>query len=159
MSKPRLEALIARLEKGRQKSNEIFQLEPEQWQEVVYAEPYPWTVRDLLAHFLSAEEGMLRIAQDVVHGGEGAPEGFDYEAFNAEEQQRLAGRTPAQLLEQLNAARQTTLDWMRTLEKEDLDRVGRHPALGQINLETLLTAIYGHQLLHVRDLRGVIKSS
>ena len=95
MSKPRVEALIARLEKGKQKSHEILSgLTADQWRSVVYTDPCPWTVRDLLAHFVSAEEVLLRIAQDVASGGAGAPEGFDYDAFNAEEQKRLADRSP-----------------------------------------------------------------
>jgi len=44
------------------------------------------------------------------------------------------------------------VEWVRTLAEADLDRVGRHPALGMVSLETMLTAIYGHQLLHMRDL-------
>jgi hypothetical protein len=30
--------------------------------------------------------------------------------------------------------------------------MGRHPALGQISVETMILAIYGHQLMHMRDL-------
>lgn len=154
MSEPRVEALIARLEKGKQKTHEILSgLTADQWQRVLYTDPCPWTVRDLLAHFVSAEEGLLRMAQDVASGGAGAPEGFDYDVFNAEEQKRLADHSPQDLLAALAVARQTTLDWVRTLGEDDLDRVGRHPALGEISLEMMLSAIYGHQLLHMRDLQ------
>ncbi len=154
MSKPRVEALIARLEKGKQKTHEILSgLTADQWQRVVYTDPCPWTVRDLLAHFVSAEEGLWRMAQGVASGGAGAPEGFDYDAFNAEEQKRLADHSPQDLLAALAVARQTTLDWVHTLEEDDLDRVGWHPALGEISLEMMLSAIYGHQLLHMRDLQ------
>ena len=154
MSEPRVEALIARLEKGKQKTHEILSgLTADQWQRVLYTDPCPWTVRDLLAHFVSAEEGLLRMAQDVASGGAGAPEGFDYDVFNAEEQKRLADHSPQDLLAALAVARQTTLDWVRKLGEDDLDRVGRHPALGEISLEMMLSAIYGHQLLHMRDLQ------
>lgn len=154
MSKPRVEALIARLEKGKQKTHEILSgLTADQWRMVVYTDPCPWTVRDLLAHFVSAEEGLLRIAQDVASGGPGAPEGFDYDAFNAQEQKRLAAHSPQDLLAALAVARRTTLDWVRILREDDLDRVGWHPALGEISLELMLSTIYGHQLLHMRDLQ------
>jgi uncharacterized protein (TIGR03083 family) len=154
MAESRVEALIARLEKGGRKTQEIMsELKPEQWQTVVYTEPYPWTVRDLLAHFLSAEEALLRIAQNVAGGEPGIPEGFDFDVFNAEERKRLAGRSPQELLTDLDAARQVTLDWLRALPEDSLDRAGRHPVLGDISLEAMLTAIYGHQLLHVRDLQ------
>jgi len=153
----RIERLLARLRKGITRSREIFEaLDPAQWEAVVYETPYPWTVRDLLAHFLSAEEGLRHLAQDVVAGGEGAPEGFDYQAFNASEQDRLADASWDRLLDELIAARQRTLSWVEGLDEGDLDRSGRHPALGQITVETFIDAIYGHQLMHIRDLKQVL---
>ena len=152
MPSPRLEELVGKLEKGGRKTNEIFgKLTPEQWQQVVYVDPPTWTWRDLLAHFVSAEGRLLELAQEVAVGGAGAPEDFDFDAFNADEQARLRDRSPQQLLTALNAARQTTLDWVRELNDEQLDREGRHPVLGDVSLETMLVAIYGHQLLHMRD--------
>jgi len=149
----RVEQLLARLRKGMDRTAGIFSaLDPAQWDVVLYSEPYPWTVRDLLAHFLSAEEGLLQIAQDIAAGGPGAPSDFDYNAFNAAEQQRLAGIPPQQILADLVAARQRTQAWVAGLQEADLERSGRHPALGEVDLETLLNAIYGHQLLHMRDL-------
>lgn len=153
----RIARLVARLEKGIDRTQEVFgALNPDQLESVCYAEPYPWTVRDLLAHFLSAEEGLVRVAQDVVAGGRGAPEGFDYDTFNASERDRLADRPPQQLLSELATARQQTIAWARELTEEDLDRTGRHPALGEIDVETFLNVIYGHQLLHVREMLKVL---
>jgi hypothetical protein len=96
------------------------------------------------------------LAQDIAAGGPGAPEGFDYNAYNEAEYRRLAGIPPEQLLADLKAARQRTLEWVATLTDEDLDRVGRHPALGEVNLETFINAIYGHQLMHMRDLMNAL---
>lgn len=155
MGGPRVEALSAKLEKGRRKTHEILSaLQPEEWSRCLYAGACPWTVRDLLAHFVSAETALLQLCQDTAVGGEGAPPDFDFEAFNAREQLRLADVTRDDLLTDLSSARQRTLDWLRSLSEEDLDRVGRHPGLGQVTLETMITAIYGHQLLHMRDLQA-----
>jgi len=153
MTESRIEALLARLEKGGQKTQQILgELTAEQWQQVVYDTPYPWTVRDLLAHFLPAEEALRHMAQRVALGEPGIPEGFDFEAFNVQELARLADRRPQELLADLAVARQATLDWLRALPEEALDRIGQHPVLGQVSLEAMITAIYGHQLLHMRDL-------
>lgn len=153
----RVEKLLIRLRKGIAGSCGVFEsLDPAQWELVLYEEPYPWTVRDLLAHFLSAEEGLLALAQDVVAGGGGAPEGFDYHAFNASEQQRLAHVPRDHLLADLIRARQRTLAWVEGLEEPALDLVGRHPALGEITVETFINAIYGHQLMHIRDLKQIL---
>ncbi len=154
MPSPRVESLVARLEKGHQKTQEILGVfAPDQWAITVYAEPYGWDVRDLLAHFVSAEGRLLELAQDVASGGAGAPEDFAFEVFNAEEQRRLKDPSPQGLLLALAKARQVTLEWVRTLDDSQLDRIGRHPVLGEVTLETIITAIYGHQLLHMRDLR------
>ncbi len=157
MASARIEALIARLEKGGRKTQDILSsLSAEQWERCVYDGPPAWTVRDLLAHFLSAEVGLRRICQDTAAGGEGAPEGFDFDGFNAQEQARLKDRKPAELLADLTSERQRTLDWLHTLQESDLDRTGRHPALGQVTLETMIVAIYGHQLFHMRDLQSAL---
>jgi hypothetical protein len=153
----RIAKLLSRLRKGISKSEEIFEsLEPEQWDVVLYEEPCPWSVRDLLAHFVSAEAGLLRLAQDVAGGGPGAPEGFDYDAFNAGEQERLTHMPREQLLSDLIAARQVTLRWVEELEETALDRTGRHPALGEITVEAFINTIYGHQLMHMRDLMQIL---
>jgi uncharacterized damage-inducible protein DinB len=152
MTIPRAEALAARLEKGRQKTFEIFSaLTPEQWQQPFYQQP-PWQVRNLLAHFVSSERQLLALARDVAGGGPGAPPDLDIDRFNAAEQQRLESQSPPDLLALLEQERSETIAWVRTLEDAQLDRVGRHPALGQVSVEVMLTAIYGHQLLHMREL-------
>jgi hypothetical protein len=152
MSQPRLDGLIAKLEKGHQKTHEYFaNLAPEQWQLLVYDLP-DWNAHNLLAHFVSAEEHLLELSQNVVDNGSGAPEGFDINRFNAQEQNRLQGRSIPDLLDVLDHARQRTIDWVGTLLDEQLDKKGRHPALGLISVEAILIAIYGHQILHMRDL-------
>lgn len=159
MTTPRVESLLAKLEKGHGKTMEIFAaLNPAQWARVVYDTPHVWRVRELLAHFVSSEEALLQLAQDVAAGGPGAAPDFDYDAFNAQEQERLKGHSPEELLAALDRARRATLDWVRTLDDTALDRVGRHPALGEVTLETMITAIYGHQLLHMQDLRDRLAS-
>lgn len=152
----RVDKLVARLRKGGHKTAEVLgSLNGDQWEMVLYEGLPIWTVRDLLAHFLWTEEGLLRVAQDIAAGDPGVPEGFDYDGYNASEQARLAGIPPHKLLADLETARQTTIAWVAELDDADLDRMGHHPALGEITLETFLTAIYGHQLLHMRDLQAL----
>ena len=169
----RVDKLVGRLSKGARKTAETLgSLSNDQWKVVLYEGPPTWTVRDLLAHFLSAEEGLLRIAQDIAAGGPGVLEGFDYDQFNASEQSRLAGLPPDKLLADLASAREATIAWVVGLDEADpstgsgqapstgsghgLDRLGRHPALGEITLEIFINAIYGHQLMHMRDLQRLL---
>lgn len=49
-------------------------------------------------------------------------------------------------------ARDSTLEWINNLVEGLLDRKGNHPALGEVTLEQMLSAIHGHILLHMREL-------
>lgn len=159
MAETRLRGLIARLERGQRKTTEAFgSLSPAQWERPIYDDPTTWTARNLLTHFLSSERELLRLCESVAGGGPGAPEGFDFDAFNAQQQPLYRDVPPAQLMEQLEAARARTLEWLRTLEDSQLDLMGRHPALGEVSLDTMIVAIYGHQLMHMRDLQSKLTS-
>jgi hypothetical protein len=158
MPTARVETLITRLQKGHMKTQEILgSLTAEQWRTVVYDEHEVWDVRALLAHFVSAERRLRELAQDVVSGGPGAPEGFYVHLYNAEEQKRLKDQSPQELLAALAEDRGTTVDWVSTLDDGLLDRIGRHPVLGEITVEAMILAIYGHQLLHMRELRVLLR--
>lgn len=158
MTHPRAIALIAKLEKGRQKTLDFFNaLTPEQWEMTVYQQPL-WQVRHLLAHFVSAEQQLLALAQSIAAGGSGAPPDMDIDQINAEEQARLAEYSTQTLLELFDQARGKTVEWTKTIGPEQLDRIGRHPVLGEISVETMLESMYGHQLIHMRDLMRLINA-
>ena len=158
MTQPRTDTLAAKLEKGRQKTFEILNaLTPEQWQKPLYNDP-TWQVRHLLAHFVSAERQLLALAQDVADGGLGAQPDLDINRYNADEQDRLEGLSPPILLDFLDQARRQTIEWIGTLSADQLDKIGRHPVLGDVNVETMIGAIYGHQLIHMRELSKLLES-
>lgn len=148
----RIEDLLAKLGKGHQKTREYFErLGQEDWHSLLSSNP-SWNARDLLAHYVSAEEHLLELAQSAASNGPGAPDGFDIDRFNAQEQDRLKGRPKQELLTAFESAHQATIAWAKTLTDQQLDRRGRHPVLGDISVEEMLTAIYSHQILHMRDL-------
>jgi hypothetical protein len=158
MDQNRADELASKLEKGRLKTSGIFNsLTPEQWKKVVYHDP-PWQVRQLLAHFVSSERQLLALTRNIAEGGPGAPLDLDIDRFNAEEQTRLEGRSPPVLVDLLDEARQQTIAWVRSLSLDQLEMIGRHPVLGDVTVETMILSIYGHQLLHMRDLTKLLGS-
>ena len=106
--------------------------------------------------FCISREQLLALAQNVADGGPGAEPGLDINRYNADEQNRLEGQSPPNLLDLLDQERQQTIEWVRTLGEDQLDKIGRHPVLGDVNVETMIGAIYGHQLIHMRDLSRVL---
>ena len=158
MKRKRIEKLITRLERGFNKSNEILDaLDHDGWQEPVEGETDGWTGKDLVAHFIVSEEHLLMIAKDIAAGGEGVSEDIDIDAFNEDQLARQPDRTPGELQAFLRDVRATTIAWVAEQDDETLDRIGRHPTLGDSSVETIIFSIYGHQLLHMRELTTKLK--
>ena len=71
-------SLVERLKAEAEKSVALFSaLTDRQWILPVYAEGAGWTVRSMLAHYVSSERELLRLFADIQNGGPGAHEDFD----------------------------------------------------------------------------------
>jgi hypothetical protein len=112
-------------------------LTPEQWQTVIYTDGMTWTIKDLLAHQISAEGEFQYYGRDVLNGGEGAPVGFDINAFNNREVAARIDRTAEQLLADFRATRQTTIDFVATIRDDQFALQGRHPFFGMMVIEDM----------------------
>ena len=67
------EKLAKRLEKEGTKVVETFNaLADEQWYMEVYTEGQVWTIRHVLAHFVTSERGLLKLFKSIRGGGLGA---------------------------------------------------------------------------------------
>ncbi len=153
MINPRVETLVEKLTRGISKSLEVFRsVEPDQWEQPIFDDPESWDLKDLVAHFIYSEEHVLSIAQDIAFGGEGSPEDIDIDAFNENGIEKLRHRSVDELLDILTDVRKASIAWVREIDELELDRVGRHPVLGASSVETIINSIYGHQLLHMREI-------
>jgi uncharacterized damage-inducible protein DinB len=154
-----LEHLRQRLTTEGEKTVDFFaSLAPGAWEQPVYSSGPRWNVRQVLAHFVSAEQGYLRYMRDTLAGGPGVPRDFDIDAFNAAQVEQLSGMTPAHLLEALRIVRRETCAFVAGLQPEDLGRVGYHPWFGDESLAFLIRLIYRHPMLHIRDIRRALES-
>jgi len=131
-------------------------LSPRQQALTIYTDGMEWTFKDLVAHLVSAERAFLFYGRDILNGGEGAPEGFDINAFNHREVARLRERTFAQLIEDLRAVRRETIDLVGHIADEDFARSGRHPFFGPMSIDEMFKLIYRHTMMHLRDVRRLI---
>jgi hypothetical protein len=128
-------------------------LDSNQWEYRIYSEGSQWTVRQILCHFVSAENGFLLLARDILKGGAGAPEDMDIDVFNETEVGAMAQRTPKDLLPEFQQLRAQTIELVSGMREEDFDLEGRHPFFGRSSLEKLLKLVYRHNMLHLRDVR------
>jgi uncharacterized damage-inducible protein DinB len=131
-------------------------LSPDQWAKVVYDEQAVWSARSILAHLVSAERGFLEIFTAIRDGGPGASDDFDIDLFNASQQAKLADAGPADLLENYQAARAAMVAFVASLTVDDLQKRGRHPALGVTSLAEMLKMVHLHNSLHLRDLKKAL---
>jgi len=153
----RRDLIIRRLTNEGESALEFFRgLDEAGWDRRIYAEGSRWTLRQVLCHFISIESGLLRLARDVLDGGEGAPKDLDVDEFNEREVRAMAGSAPSDLLPEFERLRADMVELVRGLDEADLEREGRHPVLGRISLEKLLKLVYRHNMMHLRDVRRVL---
>lgn len=152
------EHLVQRMEKDGQKTLSFFRgLDSEQWKIQVYTTGSQWTVRDILAHFVSAERSFKLLVEDVAAGGSGAPRDLDINEFNEREVPQLDGLSVDSLLDAYEEARRVSVELTETLEPEDLDKVGYHPWFGEVQIRDMLKLVYRHNMIHLRDIRRALR--
>lgn len=153
-----LNELADKLRSEGEKFHSLFAgLTDEQWQMEVYTEGETWTIRNVLAHFVTSERGLLKLFERIRQTGEGSSEDFSIDRYNAAQQQRTRELSPQELLEQYKAIRSDAVAWTLSLEESDLEKQGRHPFLGMTTLREMIKMLYLHNQLHYRDMKKVLK--
>lgn len=155
----RQDVILKRLQDEADKTIAFFQaLQAADFAQAVYTTGPCWMVRDVLAHFVSAEQTFAFYGRQILAGGEGAPEDFVIDEYNAAQVAALGSRSPDDLIQQFAAARAATVDLVRGMLEADFDRVGRHPWFGKAPLGNMIKLIYRHTMLHERDIRRALES-
>ncbi len=155
---PEAAALAEKLKaEGEKFSGYFAALTEQQWSTPVYTEGATWTIRNILAHLMTAERAFLKLFEDIRQGGPGASEDFVIDRYNARQQEKTRDLTPSELLQQYRDARLAMIDWVTTLQDEELERTGRHPFLGLTTLREMIKLIYIHNQTHYRDIRKALK--
>lgn len=151
--------MLKRLHEEGQKTAAYFRLlTSEQFLQQVYTTGPLWRVRDLLAHFVSAERTFVFYGRDIQAGGPGAPKEFVIDEFNATQVAGFMEASTDDLLAQYVTAREQTVAFVRQLAEADFDRIGRHPWFGQVPLESMVKLIYRHNMIHERDIRKALET-
>ena len=150
--------LAERLRKEGEKVITYFSaLTDEQWSTEVYTEGNTWTVRNVLAHFVTSERGLHKLFKRVLEEGVGVSDDFSIDYYNARQQEKTKDLLPDELLEQFADVRGDLVKWVSKRSQEDLAVEGRHPYMGQVNLGEMLKMIYLHNQIHFRDFRKLIE--
>ncbi len=128
---------------------------PESWTHRAEG-PDTWTAFDIVGHLIHGErtDWMPRVKTILEFGDARAFEPFDRVA----QQQDAAERSLAQRLDEFSRLRRENLVELRALDLQptDLERRGRHPALGIVTLEQLISTWTVHDLTHLHQISRVL---
>jgi len=115
-----------------------------------------WSAFDVVGHLIHGERtDWMPRARIVLQFGETRTfEPFDRSVHMRENQGKLLG----QLLDEFARLRSENLSELRALNlrQEDLERHGRHPALGVVTLSELLATWTAHDLTHLHQISRVM---
>jgi hypothetical protein len=149
--------LAARLKAEGEKVESFFKsLSAEDWERTIYTEGATWKVRDILAHFLTAERGFIRLFKDILAGGTGVGTDFNIDRYNSSQQKKTRDLPHQQLIDQFRSTRSEMIGFVESLSDADLLIQGRHPFLGVTTMGEMIKMIYRHNQIHYRDIRKLI---
>ncbi len=150
--------LAGKLKSEGQKFVDIFSaLTEEQWNAEVYTEGATWTIRNVLAHFVTSERGLIKLFEQIRQGGIGTADDFSIDRYNEAQQQKTRELTSAELLEQYKSVRANSVAWVSGLQESELEIQGRHPFIGMTSIREMVKMLYLHNQLHYRDLKKILK--
>ena len=153
-----LTELAEKLKSEGEKFVDIFSsLTDDQWKAEVYTEGTTWTIRNVLAHFVTSERGLVKLFEQIRQGGAGAADDFSIDRYNEAQQQRTKELSAAELLEQYKEVRANTVTWVSGLKEDELELKGRHPFLEVTTIREMVKMLYIHQQMHYRDLKKALK--
>jgi len=115
-----------------------------------------WSAFDIVGHLIVGErtDWMARL-RIILESGEARP----FDPFDRFAQFRLSqGRSLEQLLDEFAELRDQNLAALQALDLQpaDLERRGKHPALGSVTLAELLSTWAAHDLTHLHQLSRVM---
>jgi hypothetical protein len=115
-----------------------------------------WTAFDVVGHLIHAERAdWIPRAKIILQHGDSQPFApFDRLGHERE----IRGKSLGELLDEFARVRSENLSELRALDlqPEDLDRPGRHPALGSVTLSQLLATWAAHDLTHLHQISRIM---
>jgi DinB family protein len=115
-----------------------------------------WSPFDIVGHLIHGErtDWMPRVKM-ILEFGDSRP----FERFNRQAQENESkGKSMGQLLDEFARLRSANLEDLQALKLQpgELERRGRHPALGGVTLSQLLATWAGHDLTHLHQISRVM---
>ena len=128
----------------------------EQWKIEIYTEGTVWTIRNILAHLMTSERAFVRLFENIRQGKMGVSDDFVIDRYNASQQKKTKELGSQELLQLFKSVRGDMIAWVLLVSDSDLEKIGRHPFLGQTTLREMIKMVYLHNQIHIRDIKNGI---
>jgi len=136
----------------------VAKLDDARAQKIVYGD---WRVQDILAHIASGEKGTLTYAKMVAAGrpmaanmSDGEP--FDLDRWNQAQVDRRRSKTLNEIVDELNANRKTTLDYIASADAGTLERRGAHPIFQDATVAEVLASLAESDRHHLKEIEDAL---
>lgn len=151
------EKIIERLQTEEFLITELFSsLSPDELNLVIYFDKIEWRVRDILAHFISAERSFLQLFNNIRENNLGTPVDFSIDQFNNSQVNSMEKIQIKELVQFFKETRTSTINWLKIVPEEELNKIGKHPSMGEVKLIEMVKMINLHNQMHLRDIKNLI---
>ncbi len=118
-----------------------------------------WSAREMLAHVVSSEHGLLALARAIVSGnGHVLPAGYDLRAENAKAVAKRRGLSSVDLLLEWERGQAAWQAFLEAVTSAQMELSGTHPASTQpMTLRTLIIVMLRHERGHRVEMAGLLK--
>ncbi|MCZ7575485.1 MAG: DinB family protein [Ardenticatenaceae bacterium] len=115
-----------------------------------------WSAREILAHLANAEREHREVAKAILDGRTFELANFDLDRWNQAGVARRARQDVRTILDDLEAEHRAMIAFAAALSPEELEKKGRHPALGELSVRKLLRIVGLHQRMHQREIVALV---
>ena len=151
-------SLAERLEKEGQKNIKFFeQLSPDVFGKQIYSDGAEWTIREIFSHVVETEQSLPALFKSILAGESGVPDDFDLTRYNEGAVKKMNDLSFGKLIEIFAERRVETVKFVANLSEEDLQKMGKHPSLGEVNLLEMIKMMYLHVKVHFRDVKRLLR--
>ncbi len=135
----------------------IGQMQPADWDRPVQSVEGGWTVKQMLLHIATAENGQINTGKAIIAGQPTVPDDFDLNRYNRRQIEKNQAKQPPEILFSMAESRQKLLALLDEVSAEDLDKRGKHGRGDVVSLEQLFYRVGEHEAEHTAEIKRVLR--
>ena len=135
----------------------IGQMEIADWDRPVQSAEGGWTVKQMMLHLATSENGQINTGKAIVAGQPTVPDDFDLNRYNNRQVEKNQTKQPPEILFGMAESHQKLLAFLDQVTAEDLEKRGKHGRGDVISLEQLFCRIGEHEAEHTAEIKQALR--